>query len=69
MKIIKLFSLIAILLIAFVLMSGIALAADPIEIGSASDLKQIGNYAEFPLDSDYILINDIDITETMLSFR
>ncbi|MDV0445470.1 hypothetical protein MmiAt1_10500 [Methanimicrococcus sp. At1] len=63
MKILKSISLIAILLIAFVLISGIALAADPIEIGSASDLKKIGNYAEFPLDSDYILINDIDITD------
>ncbi|WNY29388.1 hypothetical protein MmiEs2_16150 [Methanimicrococcus stummii] len=63
MKILKSISLIAILLIAFVLMSGIALAA-PIEIGSASDLKQIGiDETNYPLDGDYILINDIEITD------
>ncbi|WNY29392.1 hypothetical protein MmiEs2_16190 [Methanimicrococcus stummii] len=64
MRTIKSVSLFAILLIAFVLMSGTAIAADPIEIGSVDDLKKIGNDIAFPLGGDYVLINDIIITDS-----
>lgn len=38
-------------------------AAEPISIGSAEDLQKIGNDAAYPLDGDYRLTQDIDMSQ------
>ena len=41
-----------------------ALAAVPIEISTIEELQKIGNESKYPLDRDYVLVNDIDASET-----
>lgn len=37
-------------------------ADDPIQISSAADLKKIGNDASYPMNGDYVLTEDIDLS-------
>ncbi|WNY29146.1 hypothetical protein MmiEs2_13630 [Methanimicrococcus stummii] len=41
-----------------------AACAAQIPISSIADLEKIGNHGSYPLDGDYILMNDITITDT-----
>ena len=64
MKLKTLFSILAILFV-FLLMSGTAFAADPIQISTFEQLMAIDDSVE-SLSKDYILMNDIDVQNSTL---